>query len=140
MKLTLTEAIAKFGKAAKAKLASIAATGEPEDQLRAPFEELLLDLTELIGQPRADRGAVRTGGQTGGQVRQGVRSGLVEQANESPPQLSSNSRESCKPDLTPSSSKNGNKLLERAWDALVAGDDQSGQASLICFPGKRRTL
>ena len=52
MKLTLSEAIGKFGKAAKAKLKSIAASGEPEDQLRAPFEALLLDLTELVGQPR----------------------------------------------------------------------------------------
>jgi len=52
MKFTLSQAIGKFGKAAKAKLTSVAAAGEPEDQLRAPFEELLLDLAELAGQPR----------------------------------------------------------------------------------------
>jgi hypothetical protein len=52
MTLTLSGAIGEFGKAAKAKLKNIAASGEPEDQLRAPFEALLLDLTELVGQPR----------------------------------------------------------------------------------------
>ena len=50
--MTLSGAVAAFGKAAKAKLKNIAASGAPEDQLRAPFEALLLDLTELVGQPR----------------------------------------------------------------------------------------
>lgn len=52
MEFTLSQAVSKFGKAAKAKLTSVAAAGEPEDQLRIPFEELLLDLAELLGQPR----------------------------------------------------------------------------------------
>jgi hypothetical protein len=49
VKLTLRSAIAKFGAAAKAKLTSIAATGEPEDQLRAPLEDLVKDIAELCG-------------------------------------------------------------------------------------------
>ncbi len=52
MVLTLKSAMAAFGTAAKAKLANIAATGEPEEQLRSPFEALLLDMTELGGLPR----------------------------------------------------------------------------------------
>ncbi len=49
MNLILRSAIAKFGSAAKAKLANIAAKGQPEDQLRAPLEELVVDLAELCG-------------------------------------------------------------------------------------------
>lgn len=52
MSITLRAAIAAFGTAAKAKLANIAAVGEPEDQLRAPLELLVLDLAELCGLPR----------------------------------------------------------------------------------------
>jgi len=52
MKLTLNAALATFGTAAKAKLTNVAATGEPEDQLRAPLERLILDLAELCGIPR----------------------------------------------------------------------------------------
>ena len=44
MALTLADAISKFGKSAKAKLQNPTASGEPEDQLRAPFEQLLPDL------------------------------------------------------------------------------------------------
>ena len=44
--------MAAFGTAAKAKLVNVAATGEPEEQLRSPFEALLLDMTELGGLPR----------------------------------------------------------------------------------------
>lgn len=45
----LTTAIARFGADAKAKLANPAATGEPEDQLRAPLETLFADLADLCG-------------------------------------------------------------------------------------------
>ncbi len=47
--LDLKTAIARFGADAKAKLANPAATGEPEDQLRAPLEALFADLAELCG-------------------------------------------------------------------------------------------
>jgi hypothetical protein len=53
MNLTLRSAIATFGSSAKAKLANPAATGEPEDQLRAPLERLLVDLAELCKLPRS---------------------------------------------------------------------------------------
>ena len=46
-------AISAFGLAAKTKLANPSATGEPEDQLRAPFETLLADMAELASLPRA---------------------------------------------------------------------------------------
>ncbi|MGH7192065.1 MAG: hypothetical protein ACREJM_00860, partial [Candidatus Saccharimonadales bacterium] len=42
-------AVARFGAEAKAKLANPSATGEPEDQLRAPLETLFADLAELCG-------------------------------------------------------------------------------------------
>ena len=47
MKPTVNSAIAMFGAKAKEKLSNPAATGQPEDQLRAPFEHLLADLAEL---------------------------------------------------------------------------------------------
>jgi hypothetical protein len=46
--LTLADAVSKFGKAAKAKLTSPTASGEPEDQLRAPFEQLLADVAAVL--------------------------------------------------------------------------------------------
>ena len=49
MKPTLGEAIAKFGRAAKAKLSNPSVTGEPEDQLRGPFEQLVGDMAALCG-------------------------------------------------------------------------------------------
>ena len=52
MKLTLQSAVAEFGASAKRKLSNASATGQPEDQLRAPFENLLLDLAELAHIPR----------------------------------------------------------------------------------------
>ena len=52
MTLTIQSAIAAFGVSAKVKLANPAASGEPEDQLRAPFEQLLADLAELVRLPR----------------------------------------------------------------------------------------
>lgn len=51
-------AIAMFGADAKAKLANLAATGEPEDQLRAPLERLVVDLAEVCGLPRTAVAAV----------------------------------------------------------------------------------
>jgi hypothetical protein len=53
MTVTLRSAIAAFGAAAKAKLGNVAATGEPEEQLRAPLEALVLDMVELCGIRRA---------------------------------------------------------------------------------------
>jgi N-6 DNA Methylase len=49
MTLTLHSAVSTFGKSAKAKLSNPAARGEPEDQLRAPLEILVKDLSELCG-------------------------------------------------------------------------------------------
>ncbi|MGH6920197.1 MAG: hypothetical protein ACREJ0_21120 [Geminicoccaceae bacterium] len=48
---TLAEVLAKFGAAAKAKLSNPAASGAPEDQLRAPLEALIADLAGLTGLP-----------------------------------------------------------------------------------------
>ena len=48
MPVTLESAIATFGNSLKAKLSSPVAIGQPEDQLRAPFEQLLRDLAELL--------------------------------------------------------------------------------------------
>ena len=52
MKLTLKSAIANFGAKAKAKLSNPAAKGQPEDQIRAPFEHLLGELAELCRLPQ----------------------------------------------------------------------------------------
>jgi Type ISP C-terminal specificity domain/N-6 DNA Methylase len=46
---SLNEAISSFGVAVKAKLAGQGALGEPEDQLRAPFEALLADVVTILG-------------------------------------------------------------------------------------------
>ena len=51
-------AVAAFGLNAKAKLANPAAKGEPEDQLRAPLEHLVVDLAECCGFPRSAVAAV----------------------------------------------------------------------------------
>ena len=53
MALTLRSVVAAFGAAAKAKLANVAASGEPEEQLRTPLETLVLDMVELCGIRRA---------------------------------------------------------------------------------------
>lgn len=45
----LNTAISRFGSEAKSKLTNPSATGEPEDQLRAPLEHLFADLAELCG-------------------------------------------------------------------------------------------
>ena len=49
---SLQEVVADFGAAAKAKLSNVAASGAPEDQLRAPLEALITDLAELSGIPK----------------------------------------------------------------------------------------
>lgn len=58
MKLSVGSAIAEFGARAKDKLANPSVTGQPEDQLRAPFEQLLADFEELSRLQRADVAAV----------------------------------------------------------------------------------
>lgn len=45
--VTLRSAISRFGEEAKKKLGNPSAKGQPEDQLRAPFERLLSDLASL---------------------------------------------------------------------------------------------
>lgn len=47
--MTVEKAVAEFGALAKSKLDNPSATGEPEDQLRAPFEQLLSRLAVLSG-------------------------------------------------------------------------------------------
>ena len=50
----VAEAVSAFGKAAGARLSSAAVSGEPEDQLRGPFENLLQQFAQLCGfQPGA---------------------------------------------------------------------------------------
>ena len=44
---TLDAVVSKFGTSAKQKLTNPGAYGSPEDQLRAPFEQLLADIAEL---------------------------------------------------------------------------------------------
>jgi hypothetical protein len=46
-RLLLQSAVAAFGAKAKAKLSNPGASGEPEDQLRVPFEQLLAGLAQL---------------------------------------------------------------------------------------------
>jgi hypothetical protein len=58
MKLTVNSAIATFGARAKEKLAIPAATGQPENQLRAPFEHLLSQLADLCNLSKAVVSAV----------------------------------------------------------------------------------
>lgn len=58
MKLTIDSAVANFGAKAKETLSNPAATGQPEDQLRAPFEHLLADLAELSLLPKSAVAAV----------------------------------------------------------------------------------
>jgi Type ISP C-terminal specificity domain/N-6 DNA Methylase len=58
MKPTLESALATFGAKAKSKLSNVAATGQPEDQIRAPFEQLLSELGELCQFPQGTVAAV----------------------------------------------------------------------------------
>lgn len=48
-KLTLDSAVSDYGQLAKAKLSNPTASGEPEDQLRAPLEGLFASLAQLCG-------------------------------------------------------------------------------------------
>jgi hypothetical protein len=48
----LSSIVSAFGAETKRKLGNKAATGAPEDQLRAPLEDLVKDLSELCGQPK----------------------------------------------------------------------------------------
>jgi len=47
--MTLANAIGEFGKAAKAKLGNPSSSGQPEDQLRNPIEQLFGHLSSVIG-------------------------------------------------------------------------------------------
>ncbi|HET7105953.1 MAG TPA: type ISP restriction/modification enzyme [Candidatus Acidoferrum sp.] len=47
MNLSIETAISEFGLAAKRKLSNPAATGQPEDQLRAPFEHLIENVASI---------------------------------------------------------------------------------------------
>jgi Type ISP C-terminal specificity domain/N-6 DNA Methylase len=47
MELSIETAISEFGIAAKRKLSNPAATGQPEDQLRAPFEQLIENVASI---------------------------------------------------------------------------------------------
>lgn len=58
MKPNVESIVAHFGAQAKEKLTNLGASGEPEDQLRAPFERLLTDLAELCSMPKASVVAV----------------------------------------------------------------------------------
>ncbi len=58
MNLGLRSAAATFGADVKAKLTNLAVSGEPEDQVRAPLERLVLDLAELCGLRRSAVAAV----------------------------------------------------------------------------------
>ena len=49
MTKTLEDAVARFGADVLAKLNDPSATGEPEDQLRGPLENLIADINALIG-------------------------------------------------------------------------------------------
>jgi hypothetical protein len=45
--LSVESAVSSFGAAATAKLSNLGAGGNPEDQLRAPFEKLILDMATI---------------------------------------------------------------------------------------------
>ena len=49
MTKTLEDAVGRFGADVLAKLNDPSATGEPEDQLRGPLENLIADLNALMG-------------------------------------------------------------------------------------------
>jgi len=55
---TVASAVSNFGASAKAKLTSVAISGAPEDQLRAPLESLFHDLAEIAGLPAKKRGLI----------------------------------------------------------------------------------
>lgn len=49
----VVQAVAEFGVRAKGKLSNPGASGQPEDQLRSPFEALLADMAEIASLPRS---------------------------------------------------------------------------------------
>ncbi len=51
MSLTVESATSLFGEMAKGKLANVGASGQPEDQLRSPFEGLLKNMATLANLP-----------------------------------------------------------------------------------------
>ena len=51
VEVNVESVVAKFGTKAKEKLANPGATGQPEDQLRAPLEQLLAELAGLCDLP-----------------------------------------------------------------------------------------
>lgn len=51
--MNLDEAIAAYGASAKTKFSSPAASGQPEEQIRTPFNTLLEDLAEILGWQRS---------------------------------------------------------------------------------------
>jgi len=58
---TVADAVSQYGASTKSKLADIAISGAPEDQLRGPLETLIHDLAALGGLPA---GAVHLIGET----------------------------------------------------------------------------
>jgi hypothetical protein len=62
--LSLASAVARFGRTAARKLTEIAVQGEPEDQLRAPLEQLLSDLAELSRRRREHLTTTPVGSET----------------------------------------------------------------------------
>ena len=58
MEKTLDVIISDFGARAKAKLGNAAISGAPEDQLRAPLEDLVVDVAEFLGLSRKQIAAV----------------------------------------------------------------------------------
>lgn len=58
MHVKLRSAVASFEAEAKAKLTNPAAKGEPEDQLRAPLEKLIVDIAEICGFPTKEIAAI----------------------------------------------------------------------------------
>lgn len=74
MKPSIEAAVASFGAKTKAKLNSLGASGQPEDQIRAPFEQLLSDLAELCHFPPRFKRRREMGDVDGGRpVRMGQR-------------------------------------------------------------------
>lgn len=58
---TLADAVATYGGAVKSKLANVAISGAPEDQLRGPLEGFIQDLAGIEG---FTAGAVQLVGET----------------------------------------------------------------------------
>ena len=46
---TLAAAVSAYAQVSKPKLANLAISGAPEDQLRGPFEAIIRDLAEIEG-------------------------------------------------------------------------------------------